>query len=215
MITDARDQKDGLTLSTDICIVGAGAAGISLALEFIGSGMAVLLLESGGIKPESETQALYAGTVEDARLHSPPDRYRQRRFGGSTTIWGGRCVPFDDIDFESRSWVPHSGWPIGRSALLPYYKKANALCQAGSFQYSYAEAFNSVPRAMIEGFRSQHFSTDTLERFSCPTNFAHCYGERLRAAPNVRLLLHANVTALELNPAAPGSRPPSYGRLAA
>jgi len=84
----------------DVCIVGAGAAGIVIALQLIDSGLDVLLLESGDLKPAADTQALYAGEVADARLHSPPDRYRQRRFGGTTTIWGGRCMPFDAIDFE-------------------------------------------------------------------------------------------------------------------
>ena len=97
MIVDANNLPDARTLRADVCIVGAGAAGISMALQFIGSGIEVLLLESGALEEEPDTQALYAGSVADERLHSPPDRYRQRRVGGTTTIWGGRCVPFDPI----------------------------------------------------------------------------------------------------------------------
>jgi len=201
MIIDSYELPDGDALQADVCIIGAGAAGIAMALEFAGTGIEVLLLEAGGRGEESDTQALYAGSVAEARLHSPPDRYRQRRFGGTTTIWGGRCMPFDAIDFESRDYVPHSGWPLAREALLPYYARANRLCEAGEFSYTADEAFHRPTRPIIEGFASAHFTADTLERFSCPTDFAARYGHKLEAAANVRTVLHANVTGVRLNAA--------------
>jgi choline dehydrogenase-like flavoprotein len=197
MIQDAIGLS-GDVLSSDVCIIGAGAAGITRARELEG-GPSVLVLESGGLKAEQATQDLYMGSVTDARLHSPPDRYRQRRFGGTTTIWGGRCMPLDAIDFEERAYMPHSGWPIARDAVLPFYPQANRLCEAGEFEYAAGAAFDPPPRPMIEGFASAHFSTNTLERFSCPTDFGARYGARLRAAPNIRVVLHANVTALHLD----------------
>lgn len=201
MILDANELPDGGRLSADLCIVGAGAAGISMALELANSSVDVLVLESGGLKPEKATQDLYAGAVADERLHSPPDRYRQRRFGGTTTIWGGRCMPLDSIDFEYRDFMPNSGWPIDRDSLMPFYPKANRLCEAGDFSYTLAEAFQRPLRPMIEGFESPHFTTDTLERFSCPTDFGCRYRSRLRDARNVRVLLHGNVTLIQLDPA--------------
>jgi choline dehydrogenase-like flavoprotein len=201
MILDANNLPEDHVLHAAVCIVGAGAAGISMALQFIGSGIEVLLLESGALGEEPDTQALYAGAVANQQLHSPPDRYRQRRFGGTTTIWGGRCMPFDPIDFEPRDYVPHSGWPFTREVLLPYYPAANRLCEAGDFSYTAAESFRAGGRPMIEGFDSEIFSSDTLERFSCPTDFGARYGERLRAAPNIRVILHANVSAIRLRAA--------------
>ena len=197
---DTRTLQDGLILTADVCIVGAGAAGISLALEFAGTGVKVILLESGGTKADRNIQELYAGTVADPHLHSPPDRYRQRRFGGSSTIWGGRCVPFDDIDFQMRPYIPNSGWPFSRDKLLAYYHRASHLCETGRFAYTSEEVFPGSLRPMIAGFRSSHFTSDTLERFSAPTDFGTRYGGRLRAAPNIRMFLHANLTALHLNP---------------
>jgi choline dehydrogenase-like flavoprotein len=201
MIFDTSDLASGDSLQSDICIIGAGAAGITMALELLDSGLDVLVLESGGLREKPETQALYAGSVVDAQLHSPPDKYRQRRFGGTTTIWGGRCMPFDEIDFAARDFIPHSGWPLARSALLPFYPKANRLCEAGEMAYTMAEAFSTPQRPMIDGFNSANFTTDTLERFSCPTDFGARYGHKLRAAKNIRVLLHANVTELLLNAA--------------
>ena len=199
MLIDLRELPSGQEWTADVCIVGAGAAGITLALELMDSGLDVLVLESGGSQAEPQTQALYAGTVTDAKLHSPPDTYRQRRFGGSTTIWGGRCMPLDEIDFESRSYVPSSGWPISSQELQAYYPRANQLCEAGEFAYTIETAFNRPLRPMIANFNSANFTSNTLERFSCPTDFGARYGNLLRSARQVRVLMHANVTKIQLN----------------
>ncbi len=196
MILSAQDLAKGQDLQADICIVGAGAAGIAMAMELIDSGLEVLLLESGGFEFDAKTQSLYEGSVTDERMHSLPVRFRQRQFGGSTTIWGGRCMPFDPIDFEERNYVAHSGWPISLDDLTPFYPKANRICEAGEFAYTAAQAFSKPIRPMIEGFKSENFTDEALERFSCPTNFAARYGHKLKAARNVRVVLHANVTCI-------------------
>jgi choline dehydrogenase-like flavoprotein len=185
----------GSVLHADVCIVGAGAAGITLALSLRGSGLDVVLLEAGGERAEPASQALYRGEVADPALHSAPERYRQRRFGGSTTIWGGRCVPFDAIDFERRAWVPHSGWPFGRDALLPHYATASALCESGPFAYAADAVAGGVPE-MLAGFAPEHFDTATIERFSCPTDFGRRYRHRLAAQAGLRVVLGASVTRI-------------------
>ncbi len=202
MILSAQDLADGEILQADICVVGAGAAGIAMALELIESKFEVLVLESGGFDFDAQTQALYEGSVADERLHSLPVRFRQRQFGGSTTIWGGRCMPFDAIDFEQRDYVPHSGWPITLTDLAPFYPKANRICEAGEFAYSASTAFSKPVRPIIEGFKSENFTDEALERFSCPTDFGARYHHKLKDARNVRVVLHANVTCICLNEAA-------------
>lgn len=200
MILDAAAIAAGTVLEADLCIAGAGAAGIAMALALADSGLAVLLLEAGGEREDTATQDAYAGTVADERMHSPPHRYRQRRFGGSTTIWGGRCMPLDAIDFERRGWIADSGWPIGPQDLAPWYPEANRLCEAGDFAYTVAEAFGPAPRrALVEGFESEAFRSDTLERFSLPTDFARRWRRPLERAPQLRVLLGASATRLELD----------------
>lgn len=200
MIGDAAALGNGVRLAADVCIVGGGPAGIALALSLTGQGLRIVLLESGRFAPHGPTQALYEGDVADERLHSPADKYRQRRMGGSSTIWGGRCMPFDPIDFEARTQVPHSGWPIGFDELLPFYPEANRLAEAGRFAYDAHEAFGSGAPALIRGFASDLVRTDGLERFSCPTDFGRRYARRLQVAADVQVLLGANCTGLRLEP---------------
>jgi choline dehydrogenase-like flavoprotein len=198
LIVDANTIAADSCLRADVCVVGGGAAGISLALSLSGRGLSIILLEAGQLHEHAASQALYEGEVSDERMHSPPDKYRQRRMGGSTTIWGGRCMPFDPIDFETRSHVPDSGWPISFDDLQPFYPEANKLAEAGRFSYDAEDALGADSAPMIRGFHSDVVRTNGLERFSCPTDFGKRYARRLRVASDVQVLLGANCTAVRL-----------------
>jgi len=89
MIEDI-NRLETATLDADLCIVGAGAAGISLALQISVDRQADHSVEAGGRLRRRRDAIALRGEVADERLHAPADRYRQRRFGGSTTIWGRR-----------------------------------------------------------------------------------------------------------------------------
>jgi choline dehydrogenase-like flavoprotein len=196
MIGDARRVVCGGSLQADLCIIGAGAAGITIALQLLRSDLRIVMLESGNTEFDPDVQALCEGEVVDPALHSPADKYRRRLFGGSTTIWGGRCVPFDPIDLEPRAWMPNSGWPISYDDLAEYYPTANALCEAGSFIYDAGSAIPGGMRPVVRGFAPRDFTTDRIERFSCPTDFAARWRHRLVDAPNLHILLNATCTNL-------------------
>lgn len=204
MILDAEALEAGTTLDAELCIVGAGAAGIAVALQFLRGPARVILVESGRRAVHAPSQALYKGEVADPALHSPIHTYRARRFGGSTTLWAGRCAPLDPVDFRTRPWMPHSGWPIGPEELARWYPAANALCEAGEFDYRAGTAMPGGMRPMIEGFEPRDFSGEGIERFSLPTDFAARYAHRLEASESLRVLLGANCTAIE--PAGEGGR---------
>jgi choline dehydrogenase-like flavoprotein len=134
MLRDARELEDGALIECDLCVVGAGAAGITLARAFAGTGVRVCLLESGGLEFEEQVQDLYKG--QNVGLpYFDLDTCRLRLFGGTTNHWEGRCRPFDAIDFEARDWVPDSGWPITLADLEPFYRQAQEICQLGPFEY--------------------------------------------------------------------------------
>ena len=200
MFLDARDFPEGAVLKCDVCVVGSGAAGMTLALEFAKAGRETVVLEAGGKHWEKATQALYEGEVSDPHTHGPLHRHRQRRLGGTTTVWGGRCIPYDPIDMEERSYVPHSGWPIKRCDLDSYYARAHAYLEIGDYAYRVKDALPSAPPELIPCFRSSIMRTDVLERYSPPTDFGKRYAHDIRASQNIRLCLHANCTKIALNP---------------
>jgi choline dehydrogenase-like flavoprotein len=125
MIIDLR-QGDFDELRADIAIVGAGAAGVTLARSLIESGRTVLLLESGGLDHETATSDFNRG-ISVGQPYYELEESRLRFFGGATAVWGGRCAELDPIDFERRDWVPWSGWPISKQDLAPWYLAARRM----------------------------------------------------------------------------------------
>ncbi len=134
MFIDARSLPSDSSLDYDICIVGGGAAGITLALELMKNGTNLCVLESGGLYYEDDTQLLAFGSVSGDG-YPDLDVGRLRILGGSTNHWAGNCTPLDSNDFEKRSWVPYSGWPFSRKTLDPYYRRAHRYLQLGPYNY--------------------------------------------------------------------------------
>ena len=58
MFIDFRNIETGTVVESDLCVIGAGAAGITIAREFIGEELRICLLESGGLDFEAQTQSL-------------------------------------------------------------------------------------------------------------------------------------------------------------
>jgi choline dehydrogenase-like flavoprotein len=134
MFITAHEIEHHKTIDSDICIVGAGPAGLALARELSGMHLNICVLESGGLEPELRTQSL-ARAPNLGLPYYPLHANRQRAFGGTLRLWAGWCRPLDDVDFQQRSWVPDSGWPIDRATLVPYYHRAHELLGLGSFNY--------------------------------------------------------------------------------
>jgi choline dehydrogenase-like flavoprotein len=192
----ARSLQPDAVLDSDVCIVGAGAAGITLACELDGSGLSVLLLEAGDEEFNSAAQDGLLGDLPAGSVHCPPHMYRRRMLGGATSIWGGRCVPLDPIDLEHRPYVRHSGWPITWDELNAWYPRAQAYCQAGSHAYDVADALGPDARPLLAGFHNADVLATRLERFSPPTHFAKVHARRLSRSANVRILLQAQAIRL-------------------
>ena len=177
MLLDARAVDSQADLDADICIVGAGAAGITLALELIDRPMRVVVLEGGVHQTDEGSQHLYQGATTGQPYYAL-DECRVRYLGGSTNAWGGWCRPLDAIDFTARDCVPHSGWPFPRDTLNPYYERAHAMCRLGPCDYD-AQRWNAE-RASIVPAHAREFA-DTLFHIR-PTRF----GQEHRACSNER-----------------------------
>ena len=193
MLIDARTVPPNHTVESDLCIVGAGAAGITLARELSGSASSVVLLESGAFEPDERTQQLCNGEIIGHPYH-PLVTTRLRYFGGSTNHWTGACRALDAIDFEKRDWVPNSGWPFDRVHLEPYYRKAQPLCELGPFAYDGASWEDETSKQL--SFETGRIES-TVFQFSPPTRFGNVYRETIVNASNIDTYLNANVTEFE------------------
>lgn len=178
----------------DIVIVGGGPAGITLACELDGCGLRVVLLEAGPERHDGQLQDVYDGVA--SAPHPATTEYRRIGLGGSTRIWGGRCVPYDPIDFQVRPQVPGSGWPIAYAEVAQHYPQALAYCDAGACLFRARDAIDAAPQT-IDGFDGQGVvETDVIERYSLPTDFGSRYRDRLAASGNVSVVTGARCLAL-------------------
>jgi choline dehydrogenase-like flavoprotein len=192
---DARGWRaEGGVVRAGLAIIGAGAAGITLARSLIGRNVDVVVLESGGFDEDADTQDLYSGTGSGIPYFDLSTA-RLRFFGGSTNHWGGTSRPQIERDFVPRDGIPLSGWPIRRIDLAPYYDRASEICGLGRAvsQLDDDEARDDRRPLQLD---PNEFET----RFNGIVNhkdrsFAR-YRDELDAAANVAVHLWANVTGI-------------------
>lgn len=194
MILDAHKGFGHEPPRYDLCIVGAGAAGITLALELEGTGLRVGLLEAGGPAYEAETQRLLEGEV----VGQPYPLLRDTRvsaLGGSTTVWAGWCRPLEALDFEPRDWCEAGGWPFGLDELRPFYARAHEICGLADFDYD-LDRWNSL---LGSGRLLPDDPTFANEIFHVQIrNFGRHFRERLERSKAIDLVLHAPVTRVRM-----------------
>jgi FAD binding domain-containing protein len=194
MILD--DAGRGILEMADVCIVGAGPVGIALALECERRGLSVTLLESGSDGFDADAQALSAMEVVDPRHQAPSDLTVRRALGGTSLIWCGRCVPYDDIDFERREHVAESGWPIEHRDVARYYAIATRQLDCGK------PVFRAP--AVGGGGASEGVRLASLERWCRQINSRLVHSHRLTKSANLRI--HLKCTAVDFRFADEGQR---------
>ena len=209
MLIDAEQLDDRSIIEADVVIIGGGLAGLALARQLADAGIDIAVLESGGEKPDARTQSLYEGR---ATLGAPGNATRdvsdyllasrQRCLGGSGNVWGGKCAPLDPMDFESRDWIPHSGWPVTRQSLQPYYDRACDLLELPKFGASDGPSL-SFGKACFPRVRSsspQDLAATRVTRAETGPQYAQ-YKSAATDHARVRVYLHANVTRVQLGSA--------------
>jgi choline dehydrogenase-like flavoprotein len=192
---NATSLSTGATLEAEVAIVGAGPAGITLALELASAGHRVLLIESGGDSYSASVQHLGETTGHDA-AHVPMSLATRRQIGGTSNLWAGRCVPFDPIDFEQRSIVGSAHWPVSYGELARYFERACKWCMCGEPAFDANEIPSLADDALIPGWPEGDVRSTSLERWSLPTNFGRAYRDWLKASALVTLV--SNLTCTEI-----------------
>ncbi len=189
---DARQLADGEPLEAEVCIIGAGAAGLTIARQLAGTAARVAIVEAGGMWFSRESQDLY--DVEHVGSKYPMSHLsRLRFFGGTTNHWGGLCLPIRASIFEKRPWIPHSGWPFGRALLDPYYERAYDFMRIGKSDFDFAaltKAEKLDPLPFDESRLRTRFGRVNRIRFG-----KEFVGD-LADAPNITVYLNANVASI-------------------
>jgi choline dehydrogenase-like flavoprotein len=178
-------------LVADICIVGAGAVGITLAVESARQGRKVLLLEGGGALREESSQQIY-----DSEIAGLPHRGihtgRIRVKGGTTVRWGGQILELDALDFTPRTGIAESGWPFPKSTLTPFYERALALEGLTKVERSDAAVWRDLGLPFTQFDELESY----LSRWCPEPNFARLHNKTLAEHPNLHLWLHASAVEL-------------------
>jgi choline dehydrogenase-like flavoprotein len=209
MLVDARSLPPGTTLHADVCIIGAGPAGLALAKELSFSSLSIAIVESGGTELDPMAQRLSSGHIAGDAT-GPLEATRLRQVGGTSNLWGVRSaagtglrtvryMPLARPDFTRRSWMPESGWPFGLETLEPFYERAQQLCGIGPFAFDGASW--ETPEAPQLPIASSRFATAVFQ-FGPSDRFTQ-EAWVLAAAKQCSLVVHA--TALQIEMAADGA----------
>lgn len=175
-----------LSPEADVCIVGAGPVGLALAFKCASRGLSVTVLESGNFDTDAGNQADFGGVDLATRYHASTSLTGHRGIGGTSRLWGGRCVAFDEMDFEARDHVPFSGWPITHADINSYYDEAFAFLGCG----------DGLQLPVTDEGTDSEISTNLLERWSSEPDLRRLHGRILRTSR--RINIHAGCTVMEI-----------------
>ena len=186
MILSPSDWSKKSTYDADLVIIGAGAAGIALALELKSYKGRIFLLEAGEAEYSDISQDVYNGICDARQLPSGLIGSRLRFLGGSTNCWAGGCGLLDEIDFQKRDWVENSGWPIASSDLIEYYSKAANFLNIGITALQNPSKYSDLPNFM-------GFDLKALV-FTQKTRFKDIFFNELNVQGNLTVFTGANVS---------------------
>ena len=199
MFIDSNNIQDKTIISSDICIVGSGPAGIVVADSLSSQDLSITLLESGGLEGETYTQGLNEGDIIGQDPGYDLEMSRLRLFGGTSNHWAGSNQKLDPIDFENREWVPYSGWPIKYEEVLKYYNEATIINEVPDLidsKYEFFKDDNIVK--YIKLFKKKYNKDiDIVTNHINPLMFVDKYYSKFKKQNNLKVLLHS--TALKFN----------------
>jgi choline dehydrogenase-like flavoprotein len=184
MICDLSEFPDTSSISSDVCVIGAGPAGITVSLALAKAGKSVILCEGGGDSYSQESQDQYNGIVIGDPYHDLKVT-RLRYLGGSSNHWSGWCRPLDAIDFEKKSNFPKAYWPIQKNELDGYTFKACEILEI------------SAPKPN-KSFEQSHVLQELDFSFSHPpVRFKTKFQIELATSKKIQLILNANLCDLD------------------
>lgn len=191
---DADEIVEGATLRADICVIGSGAAGITLARQLDGSAPSVIVVEAGGLKQDVDTEDETFAIDHVGTPYRNPIPDRGRWYGGSTNLWFGRIAKLDPIDLERRDWVPNSGWPLSYDDLWPWMRVASELLAVPAFDR--IDIADWDPNLTTDLFVTRGGANLAVFLWADGLLMGPRSRDVIKHSSNVRLLLDSTATAL-------------------
>ena len=198
MQIDLENVPAGTQFESDICVIGAGVAGLLLSRKLAGYGFRVHLLEAGGKKLEERSQNLYQSEMR-GRPHQGTTEGRFRTFGGASTRWGGQLLAYPDEVFQTRELLGNIGWPISQADIRAYYPEIFKIMGVNDLPFTdeFLDRFQ---------MRGELQSPEVRVRFSkfapfTKRNLAKTIGRECLASDRVTVFFHANAISVELDEA--------------
>lgn len=195
MIINAHSLDENTSIDTEICIIGGGVTGITLAKELHNKFNNIVLIEAGSETYSKQSQNLYAAE-EKTNLFPNPENSRLRFLGGSSNHWENSTNQFDPIDFDKRDWVPDSGWPISYEDTSMYYPKAEEYCGVSNNGYNLKFWLNKL-KAADPFSRSSEIESFITQSAVPPTRFYDKYKHELANSSTLTIYKNANFTDIE------------------
>lgn len=180
MLLENPNQIVGSLRAVDALIVGSGPAGMSIALELERLGLSVLVLEAGGEHYDSSSQAFFVGDIVGPQAFEL-DVNRLRFFGGCSNHWGGFSRTLEEFDFRDKLEGVPGAWPITRSDIEPYVKRASEILELGGIP---------PDRPLGDMLKHVHFT------YSPPMSFKFKYRSHVKASRTLHVALNTCVTNL-------------------
>ena len=177
MIFESPQALQSSSFKPSVCIIGSGPAGISLALKLERKKIPCLIVEAGGFEYDAEVQDAYRSTVVGDPYYDLAIA-RLRFFGGTSGHWAGWCRPLDEVDFEPRSGIDKSGWPLRKKHLDPYAAETQSILEILAIQ---------PDDRLNDRIKEVHLS------FSPPVRFGKKYRKQIEASPLIGLLTYSPV----------------------
>lgn len=196
MLLDFQNSPLPESRNCDVLIVGAGAVGLTLAVDLVRRGAEVMLLEAGGAGVAKDSQQFFEAAGYQGYPLEGLHVGRLRALGGTTNAWPGQLVPFDPVVFEHRPWVADQGWPLDRLALDPFYKKAFSVLGLRRDKTD-PEVWRLLKTDM------PNLGTDLdlfLTRWTPEPKFAVLFRDEIARHPKLHVVLNAPVTGVALSP---------------
>jgi choline dehydrogenase-like flavoprotein len=196
MIRDGETLAEGGTTQADVAIVGAGPVGLAAAIRLAGRAGRIVVIEAGGerFKPADSAEYFRAERVDSPR-HGPAEINRRRMLGGTSSVWGGRCIPFDAEDFAASPG--RRGWPIAFTEFEAHLSDALAFVDAGPADFladrvlpGHPVACDAIPADLV---------LNRVERYSKPTHAWRKWRDRLARADDVTVIHGAACTEVLTN----------------